>query len=160
MANETAEMFNQAMTNRFVALADSLTTTVLGINVADPEEKRMTRAALPPDDDVASEGRKKPTAPPADADEAAEEPDATAAGTGEAAEEYAPPAGCVGVAARDGRPRGANRLQLPLDTLEQLATLFRRPLPDKAGLTAEEYADALARLIPSETLGAVARNTA
>ena len=45
-------------------------------------------------------------------------------------------------------------------TLEQLVKLFRRPLPDEVGLTAEEYADALARLIPSETLGAVARDTA
>ena len=121
---------------------------------------QANQAALPPDDDVANEGRKEPTAPPADADEAAEEPDAPAAGTSEAAEEYAPPAGCAGVAARDGRPEGANRLHLPLGTLEQLVMLFRKPLPNKAGLTAEEYADALARLIPPGTLGAVARDTA
>ena len=134
---------------------------------ADPADD-ADEAAEGPDAPAAgaSEAAEEPAAPAApgrdaaDADEVAEEPDAPATDASEAAEESAPPADCADVAARDGRLKGGTRLQLTLDTLEQLVMLRHKSLPDRAGLPAEEYADALAHLIPLEMLIAVAKDAA
>ena len=87
-------------------------------------------------------GGEEPTPPSVGADEAAEGPDAPAASASAAAEGPDDPA----APSRDADLEGA------VDAMEQLVTLFGKPLPNRDDLTAVEYGRALVPLIPTGTL--------